>query len=129
MNNSWRRRWQAKLCAMLLGVSTVSAGDDFLYGYLAAQANQYPDAIAAWWRAAQAGEPNALFMLGTVYHGGIVTQANETLAVKLYHRAAEQGHHLAQEYLAIAYQEGWFGLSQDDGKAAFWRRQLDAQRF
>lgn len=33
---------------------------------------------------------------------------------------AEQGHVLAQEYLAAGYAEGWFGLRKDPAKAKHW---------
>lgn len=48
--------------------------------------------------------------LGLLYHSGMGVGRDEAKAVQLYHAAAEQGHALAQEYLAAGYAEGWFGL-------------------
>lgn len=113
----------AVFAACLLAGGSAMAGD-FANGFEAAEEHEYKRAIAQWEPLAKKGSPEAQFMLGTLYHSGLTGQVDEKTAVALYHKAAEAGHLVAQEYLAIGYQEGWFGLKKDRKKAKFWHKKV-----
>ena len=69
---------------------------------------------------ATAFEGDALFQLALMYHGGLGVDQNEAIAVQLYHKAAEKGNEMAQEYLAAGYENGWFGLPRSEELAAYY---------
>lgn len=73
---------------------------------------------------ARDGDARAQFGLGLLYHSGSGVVQDEEMALWLYHEAAKAGSSLAQEYLIVGYQEGWFGLRKDPKKAKYWRKQL-----
>ncbi|MDH5693954.1 MAG: hypothetical protein OEZ47_12700 [Gammaproteobacteria bacterium] len=110
--------------AMLTLVGSVNA-DEFVNGFLAAQEHDYVKAAKKWEPLAKEGHAQAQFFMGMLYHSGAHGVINEKEAVKLYHKAAENGNYLAQEYLVVGYQEGWFGLKKDSKKAQFWQAKLD----
>ena len=112
------------LAASMLAGGAAMADEKFANGFQAAEEHEYKKAIAQWEPLAKQGSPEAMFMLGTLYHSGLAGEADEKTAVSLYHKAAESGHLVAQEYLAIGYQEGWFGLKQDRKKARYWHKQV-----
>ncbi|MEK6750036.1 MAG: tetratricopeptide repeat protein [Pseudomonadota bacterium] len=110
----------------VLGVSSVwAAGNEFADGFLAAQTGDYAKAVAKWEPLAKKGNVAALFNMGTLYHIGATGKIDEAKAVEFYHKAAEGGSRMAQEYLAAAYAEGWFGLKKDTTKAAHWEKLAD----
>lgn len=76
---------------------------------------------------AKQGDPHAQFNLALLYHSGMGVSRDEVEAVRLYISSAQNGHPMAQEYLAVAYAEGWFGLAKDPGQAEFWARKAAAQ--
>lgn len=101
-----------------------SKADDFADGYTAAHTGDYGKAYAFWRSAAEQGHAQAQFDLGLMYHAGLFVGTDESEAVIWYERAAESGYSPAQEYLAVADQEGWFGLRQDFVKSAYWYNRL-----
>lgn len=58
--------------------------------------------------------------LGLLYHSGMGVGRDEAKAVQLYHAAAEQGHALAQEYLAAGYAKAGSAWIKDPAKAKHW---------
>jgi len=104
----------------LLSISVGAVSDEFSKGFLAAEKGDYAVAVSAWTPLAKQGHPDAQFNLALLYHSGSTGQVDEKLAVILYHKAAENGHRAAQEYLAAGYMEGWFGLDKDVEKAQHW---------
>ena len=84
----------------------------------------HSNAFSLWEEQAMQGDAQAQFNLGLLYHGGIGVAQNEDIAVSWYHSAAENGYGSAQEYLAVAYQEGWFGLPRDNNRADYWYTKL-----
>ena len=96
-------------------------------GLLAAEAGDYTAAAKSWVPLADRGDANAQFNLALMYHSGLGVKADEGLAVSWYHRAAENGNHRAQEFLEVAYREGWFGLQQSTKLADYWaQRQMQS---
>ncbi len=106
------------------GMSHMALADEFANGFIAAQKSDYAKAAAKWEPLAK-DHPRAQFLLGTMYHSGAAGQYDEKKAVALYHKAAENGVREAQEYLAVAYAEGWFGLKKDPRKAQYWQQRLE----
>lgn len=71
---------------------------------------------------ADAGEREALFLMGTAYDEALGVAENLAEAVRWYRRAADLGHVLAQHNLGNLHQAGR-GVSKDDAQAvAWWRR-------
>lgn len=72
---------------------------------------------AKWYRlAADAGQPQAMFMLGRLYQGGQVFPKDSTRAADLYRRAAEGGWPAAASALGALYQTG-DGVEKDPREA------------
>ena len=114
----------AALAAVLV-LPGASFADKFIEGFEAAEAHEYKQAMKKWEAIAKKGDPKALFMLGMMYHSGIAGQQDEKTAVILYEKAAEAGNLVAQEYLAVGYREGWFGLKKDKKKASYWEKKVE----
>jgi TPR repeat protein len=114
----------AVLAAGLILPGAVMA-DKFIEGFQAAEEHEYKQAMQKWEAIAKKGDPKALFMLGMMYHSGIAGQHDEKTAVILYEKAAEAGNLVAQEYLAVAYKEGWFGLKKNPKKARYWEKKIE----
>ena len=111
-------------CALILTFAAISpavAGDPYEEGMKAAMAGDYTTAFEKWKPLGMQGEGNALFQLALMYHGGLGVKQNEAIAVQLYHKAAERGNEMAREYLAAAYENGWFGLPKSEELAAYYR--------
>ena len=107
--------------------ATAALADDYADGFSAASSGDYKAAYAKWHDLAEQGDANAQFNLGLMYHSGLQVAFDEQKAVYWYQRAAAGGNRLAQEYLAVAYQEGWFGLARDQAKSHFWYQRLDGE--
>ncbi len=114
----------ALVVALTTCLSLPAFADGYSDGFDRAIAGDYKTAYAAWLPLAQAGDARAQFNLGLIYHAGLHGPIDEQKAVFWYIQAARNGVREAQEYLAAAYREGWFGLHQDARKAAFWEQRL-----
>jgi TPR repeat protein len=101
--------------------------DDYTDGFLAASDGDYMVAYDKWHELAEQGDPNAQFNLGLMYHSGLQVRFDEQKAVYWYRRAAEGGNQLAQEYMAVGYQEGWFGLPRDQATSHYWYQRLNGE--
>ena len=79
------------------------------------------DASAAQWlaRSANAHEPVAQYMLGTMYERGIGVGKDAGQAVHWYQTAAAEGNRKAMYRLGVAYAVG-SGVTQDYAQAATW---------
>ena len=109
----------------LLSLSSLSVAGDFYDAYEAATGEEYVKAAKLWHSLALQGNADAQFNLAMIYHSGAAGPLNEKEAVKWYKKAAENGQSQAQEYLAVGYREGWFGLEKDLTKAEFWDAKLE----
>lgn len=70
-------------------------------------------------RMAEQGNPEAQFLLGTLYRGGDGVLQNDKDAVDWFQRAADQGYVRALSALGSSYWSGR-GVPQDYAKAYFW---------
>ena len=113
------------LVLALAAVSPAFAGDPYEEGLQAALAGDYTTAFEKWKPLGMQGEGEALFQLALMYHGGLGVDQNEAIAVQLYHKAAEHGNQMAQEYLAAGYENGWFGLPRSEELAAYYREKAE----
>lgn len=68
---------------------------------------------------AEAGDPEAQWMLGNLYLKGIVLPKDEAQALSWYRRSAEQGFVNGQRSLAAAYYYG-YGTAPDGAEMYFW---------
>lgn len=111
--------WAVALWAVL-SVGTTASADV----YDAMVAGNYEQAVVIWQEMADQGNGQAQFNLGLMYHSGMGVQQDEPTAVGWYQRAAENGYGPAQVYMVVGYEEGWFGLPKDSGKASYWREMM-----
>lgn len=98
-------------------------------GLLASESGDYTTAAAEWQPLAAQGDALAQFNLALMYHRGLGVSLDEAKAVSWYHKSAENGYSKAQEFLVVAYREGWFGLRQDQQKSAYWGQRLENSSF
>ncbi|KXU34476.1 hypothetical protein AXK11_08390 [Cephaloticoccus primus] len=91
------------------------------------RAQQQPANVAALQERANAGDPEALFLLGTLYESGQVGgRADPAKAAELYRRAADLGLPHAQFNLGNMYAAG-HGVTADPFESIMWlRRAADA---
>jgi len=121
-----KMRWQvAALVLALAGtVPMAQAVEDMGNSFDAAEAGNFDRAVSIWKSLAEQGDPQAQFNLGLMYHSGLGLAQSEAEAVKWYQKAAEGGYSSARVYLAVGYEEGWFGLPHDEQMADYWRTTL-----
>lgn len=98
-------------------------------GLLASESGDYDAAVMAWQPLADQGDGAAQFNLALMYHRGLGVALNEKKAVEWYQKSASNGYARAQEFLAAAYREGWFGLEKDMQKARYWTQQIENSGF
>lgn len=98
-------------------------------GFDAARAGDFKGALEFWQQRAEQGDAQAQFNLALMYHGGLGVEQSEAEALKWYQKAAANDSRWAQEYLAIGYQEGWFGLDRNRKKASHWYNELAKKGF
>lgn len=120
-------KWVVGSAALLIIFSSavLAEKEGLQSGYDKARDGYYNEAAEIFEPLAHKGSAEALFNLGLMYHGGMGVARDERTAVKLYHRAADIGNVLAQEYLAIGYKEGWFGLKKNKTKASYWQKRSE----
>ena len=83
-------------------------------------------ALADLRASAEAGAPEAQFILGGLYLTGVGVPPDAAEAVAWYRRAAEQGHARAQYNLGAMYAEGR-GVPPDAAEAVAWYRRAAEQ--
>ena len=114
---------------IFLGCASTSFANGYNDGFLAAETGDYQTALQKWEPLAKQGDPLAQFNLALLYHSGAGVKVDEQKAVSWYHKAADNGYYYAQEYLAIGYQEGWFGLQKDAKQAKYWLKRLEESQY
>jgi len=119
-------RLKITLLATLLCLgTTTTVADSYNNAVNSAINENYSAAFSYWMPLAKAGDPRAQFNVALMYHGGLHVEFNESTALEWYQLAAENGVTEAQEYLAIGYKEGWFGLPVDNMKADYWQHKVE----
>lgn len=113
------------LCLATLQVNAANVSD----GFDATRTGDFEGALEFWQQRAKSGDAQAQFNLALMYHGGLGVEADEAEALKWYQKAAANDSDWAQEYLAVAYQEGWFGLDRNHKKSKFWYKKLTQKGF
>ncbi len=118
-------RWMTFVSAVFICVPGIlSAAPDT--GMRAFERGDYITAYRIWRPAAEQGNAELQFKLGTMSEWGLGVAPDYREAVKWYHRAAEQGHAEAQFTLGFMYGAGQ-GVRQDDVHAYAWY-ELAAER-
>lgn len=115
--------------ALFICATTPVIANDYNEGFLAAESGNYDTAMSKWGPLASDGHAIAQFNIALMYHGGLGVPTNEAEAVKWYKKSANNGYHVAQEFLAAAYEEGWFGLQRDQKLAKFWEDKAESQNW
>lgn len=105
--------------------SSGNNNDNYINAVDSAIDGNYRSAYSKWMPLAKQDDARAQFNLALLYHGGLYVKFNEEQAIFWYHQAAENGVREAQEYLAVGYKEGWFGLPINEKKANYWQNKLD----
>lgn len=127
---------RATLLVSLLGATVVLSpaysrdySPAYNAGLMASEAGDYDTAVSKWQPLADQGDAAAQFNLALMYHRGLGVAHDEASAVSWYQKSAANGYSRAQEFLAVAYREGWFGLPRDPAKADYWEQQLENNSF
>ena len=81
-----------------------------------------------WRDAAQQGNAEAQYYLGTLYWNGVGMNKDEAEAVQFYRRAAAQGYAPAQYDLGIAYRDGR-GVAKNEAEFVQWNRKAAEEGF
>ncbi|MCF6323955.1 MAG: hypothetical protein L3J89_06510 [Gammaproteobacteria bacterium] len=120
-------RLKSTLLATLLCLGTTTAVADSYDNAVNSAINEnYSAAFSHWMPLAKAGDARAQFNVALMYHGGLHVKFDESAALEWYQLAAANGVIEAQEYLAVGYKEGWFGLPVDNMKANYWQHKVAA---
>ncbi len=118
-------RLRTTLLAAILSLGAANAtADSYDSAVNSALDENYSAAFSYWMPLAKAGDPRAQFNIALMYHGGLHVGFDESAALEWYQRAAENGVTEAQEYLAVGYQEGWFGLPVDKKRSHYWQERI-----
>lgn len=98
--------------------------------YVALDRADYGTALKVWMSAAQGGDPDAQYYVGTLYEKGADGQPNYAKAASWYRQAADRGVRRAAINLGRLYEQGlgveksenearkWFAKANGDGEAA-----------
>jgi TPR repeat protein len=94
-------------------------------GFHAHERGDYAGALKSFRNAAEQGDSEAQYMLGSMYNFGDGAGISYTEAAKWYRKAADQGEADAQRYLGSLYYTG-SGVQKDDAEAIrWWRRSAE----
>jgi TPR repeat protein len=110
---------------VLFSISLSVSASNYNEGFIAAESGNYQSAMKTWGPLAEQGHAVAQFNLALLYHSGSGISLDEKKAVEWYRKSAQNGYYKAQEYMAVGYREGWFGLPKDSEKAEYWEKKLE----
>jgi hypothetical protein len=97
---------------------SLNASADMKAGVIAYKSANYAEALKEFTAAADAGNAQAQYLVGSMYDNGQGTAANDTEAVKWYARAAHQGFVTAQYNLGMMLVHGE-GIEKPDYMQAY----------
>jgi hypothetical protein len=89
--------------------------------YTAYDRADYRTALAVWQAAADAGDAEAQYYVGSIHEKGLGTAPDPARAAEWYRRAAEQGYAAAQVAYGYLCERG-LGVAQDTAAALNWYR-------
>ncbi len=112
---------------LVTAVLSLAQAQDYNDGLMAAKVGDYNAAVIKWKPLALQGDAMAQFNMALMYHRGLGVGIDEARAVAWYKMSAKNGYIKAQEFLAAAYNEGWFGLPNDQAKANYWLQLAEEQ--
>ena len=112
---------------LLSGLAGIANADSLSEAKRAHRTGNYSEAAKLYRLAAESGNADARYALGSMYKYGEGVAADYQKAAKWYHLAAEKGHRDAQYTLGLIYGSGQQGLAQDLQKAVKWYRLAAAQ--
>ena len=95
----------------------LSEGQAYLFG--TTREKDYELAYLYLSKAADAGQRDAIFLLGSMFERGVHVQANYHKAMSLYRQAADQGHPTAMNNIGMMFERG-LGVTQDYQAAVSW---------
>jgi len=87
--------------------------------YVALDRADYGTALKVWMSAAQSGDADAQYYVGTLYEKGAEGQPSYSQAASWYEKAAERGISRAAVNLGRLYEQG-LGVEKNDEKARAW---------
>jgi len=116
-------------CAVVFTPAHSQGKNGYNAGLLASEAGDYATAVVQWRPLAAQGNGAAQFNLALMYHRGLGVAPDEQVAVQWYQKSANNGYIKAQEFLAAAYREGWFGLEKNPQKAEYWGQRIERRGF
>lgn len=108
------------LIFILTGFTVSPASADMKLARDAYQAGKFVDAVADLIPAANSGNAEAEFLLGTIFTIGLGHPANPERGFDLYFRAASKGHPAAQMRVSHAYETGRGLAAADPVRALVW---------
>jgi uncharacterized protein len=121
------RTFRAAVAALMLAVGFAGsvAAEDAAAAY---HKGDYATALRLMRPLAEQGEPNAQYMVGSMYDEGKGVPQDYTAAMRWFRKAAEQGFAVAQFTLGFMYSHG-HGVSQNDAAAVSWYRKAARQGY
>lgn len=102
---------------LLLSFAPVQAEENNQDAREAMRAGNYAIAYCIWQPQADAGDANAQYNIGWLYHNGYGLAVDDQQALYWWQQAAEQNHIDARFALASLYTQGGRGVPSDIGKA------------
>jgi TPR repeat protein/tRNA A-37 threonylcarbamoyl transferase component Bud32 len=106
-----------QLRALMEGAAALGSTPAMLYLGDHLLATAAPTAVKWYARAANKGEPEAMFALGNLYFDGTGVPKQPAEASRWFARASDRGYVRAKIYLAECYEEGKGGVPRDFDKA------------
>ena len=126
----WTRFWTVLSVIGALSVIgwilPAAAADDLATGLQAYDGGDYAGALAAWRRAAEAGDPRAMGAIANLYLQGEGVRPDAATAASWYRRAADRGDAAAQLNLGDMFSRG-IGVPRDRMEAYVWLSLAAAQ--
>ncbi|MCW5621797.1 MAG: sel1 repeat family protein [Burkholderiales bacterium] len=93
------------LLAALLLVPMLARAD-YQEGVQAYASGRYDEALVQFHKAAEAGDPQAIFFVGFLHHNGFGVPRNDAEAIKWFRRAADMNHYDSQYYMGKLSENG-----------------------
>lgn len=120
------KKYISVFLAIMFSIGVAAQEDDYEIGKRYYENNEYSQAFTYFQRAANAGDFNAQYFLGTMYLLGDGVPKNYTKAAEWFQKAAEQGQMYAQMELSFLYFHGE-GVPKSIEKALEWTKKAANQ--